>query len=154
MSVILVGIIGVGQMGNGIVYVMVLVGYDVVLNDILVEVFEVVIVCIDKNMVCQVSCDLIIVDDMYNVLVCIKLFQDVVEIGQIDLVIEVVIENEEIKYKIFEGLVLYLKFDMILILNIFLIFIICFVSCMDWFEKFMGFYFMNLVFLMKFVELI
>lgn len=70
------------------------------------------------------------------------------DLGCCDLIIEVVIEWEIIKIVIFEDLVLYLKLEIILVLNILFILIICFVSCMDWLEKFIGFYFMNLVLVM------
>ncbi|MCH2250509.1 MAG: 3-hydroxyacyl-CoA dehydrogenase NAD-binding domain-containing protein, partial [Cognatishimia sp.] len=100
MSVTSVGIIGAGQMGNGIAHVMALAGYDVVLNDISAEALEAAIARIDKNMARQVSRDLITADDMQNALRRIKSSQDVVEVGQTDLVIEAATENEEIKYKI------------------------------------------------------
>lgn len=154
MSVTSVGIIGAGQMGNGIAHVMALAGYDVVLNDISAEALEAAIVRIDKNMARQVSRDLITADDMHNALARIKSSQDVVEIGQTDLVIEAATENEEIKYKIFEGLVPHLKPDTILTSNTSSISITRLASRTDRPEKFMGFHFMNPVPLMKLVELI
>ena len=154
MSVTSVGIIGAGQMGNGIAHVMALAGYDVVLNDISAEALEAAIARIDKNMARQVSRDLITADDMQNALRRIKSSQDVVEVGQTDLVIEAATENEEIKYKIFEGLVPHLKPDTILTSNTSSISITRLASRTDRPEKFMGFHFMNPVPLMKLVELI
>ena len=154
MSVTSVGIIGAGQMGNGIAHVMALAGYDVVLNDISAEALEAAIARIDKNMARQVSRDLISADDMQNALRRIKSSQDVVEVGQTDLVIEAATENEEIKYKIFEGLVPHLKPDTILTSNTSSISITRLASRTDRPEKFMGFHFMNPVPLMKLVELI
>ena len=154
MSVTSVGIIGAGQMGNGIAHVMALAGFDVVLNDISAEALEAAIARIDKNMARQVSRDLITADDMQNALGRIKSSQDVVEVGQTDLVIEAATENEEIKYKIFEGLVPHLKPDTILTSNTSSISITRLASRTDRPEKFMGFHFMNPVPLMKLVELI
>lgn len=154
MKVGSVGVIGAGQMGNGIAHVMALAGYDVVLNDISEDSLQAAIARIDKNMSRQVSKDLITEDAKQVALGRIKSSLDVVEVAQTDLVIEAATENEQVKYKIFEGIVPHLKPETILTSNTSSISITRLASRTDRPEKFMGFHFMNPVPLMKLVELI
>jgi 3-hydroxybutyryl-CoA dehydrogenase len=154
MNVASVGIVGAGQMGNGIAHVMALAGYDVVLNDVSDDALKAALARIDKNMARQVSRDLITEDAKHQALGRIRTSMDVVEVGQTDLVIEAATENEAIKYKIFEGLVPHLKPETILTSNTSSISITRLASRTDRPEKFMGFHFMNPVPLMKLVELI
>ena len=154
MKVGSVGGIGAGQMGNGIAHVMALAGYDVVLNDISEDSLKAAIARIDKNMSRQVSKDLITEDAKQLALGRIKSSLDVVDVAQTDLVIEAATENEQVKYKIFEGIVPHLKPETILTSNTSSISITRLASRTDRPEKFMGFHFMNPVPLMKLVELI
>ena len=154
MKVGSVGVIGAGQMGNGIAHVMALAGYDVVLNDISEDSLKAAIARIDKNMSRQVSKDLITEDAKQLALGRIKSSLDVVDVAQTDLVIEAATENEQVKYKIFEGIVPHLKPETILTSNTSSISITRLASRTDRPEKFMGFHFMNPVPLMKLVELI
>lgn len=154
MSVTSVGIVGAGQMGNGIAHVMALAGYDVVLNDISEDALQAALARIDKNMARQVSRDLITEDAKQVAIGRIKASQDVAEVGQTDLIIEAATENEDVKYKIFDGLIPHLKPDTILTSNTSSISITRLASRTDRPEKFMGFHFMNPVPLMKLVELI
>lgn len=154
MKVGSVGVIGAGQMGNGIAHVMALAGYDVVLNDISEDSLKAAIARIDKNMSRQVSKDLITEDAKQVALGRIKSSLDVVDVAQTDLVIEAATENEQVKYKIFEGIVPHLKPETILTSNTSSISITRLASRTDRPEKFMGFHFMNPVPLMKLVELI
>ena len=141
-------------MGNGIAHVMALAGYDVVLNDISEDSLKAAIARIDKNMSRQVSKDLITEDAKQLALGRIKSSLDVVDVAQTDLVIEAATENEQVKYKIFEGIVPHLKPETILTSNTSSISITRLASRTDRPEKFMGFHFMNPVPLMKLVELI
>ncbi|MFY0597114.1 MAG: 3-hydroxybutyryl-CoA dehydrogenase [Cognatishimia sp.] len=149
-----VGVIGAGQMGNGIAHVMALSGYDVVLNDISEDNLAAAIGRIDKNMERQVSRDLISAEDKSLALSRIKTTVAQPELGQTDLIIEAATENEEIKYKIFEGLIPHIQPHTILTSNTSSISITRLASRTDRPEKFMGFHFMNPVPLMKLVELI
>jgi len=149
-----VGVIGAGQMGNGIAHVMALSGYDVVLNDISEDNLAAAIGRIDKNMERQVSRDLITAEDKSLALSRIKTTVAQPEVGQTDLIIEAATENEEIKYKIFDGLIPHIQPHTILTSNTSSISITRLASRTDRPEKFMGFHFMNPVPLMKLVELI
>ena len=154
MDVASIGIIGAGQMGNGIAHVMALAGYDVVLNDISEDSLNAALARIGKNMERQVSREAISEADKQTALNRISASLHLPDVGQTDLVIEAATENEDVKYKIFEGLVPHLKPDTILTSNTSSISITRLASRTDRPEKFMGFHFMNPVPIMKLVELI
>jgi 3-hydroxybutyryl-CoA dehydrogenase len=154
MDIKTVGVIGAGQMGNGIAHVMALAGYDVLLNDISAEALEAAIGRIEKNMGRQAGRGLITEQDMATGMARIRPTQDLPELGQSDLVIESATENEAVKNKILEALVPHLAEHTILTSNTSSISITRLASRTDRPEKFMGFHFMNPVPLMKLVELI
>ncbi|MFV0295027.1 MAG: 3-hydroxyacyl-CoA dehydrogenase NAD-binding domain-containing protein, partial [Hyphomicrobiaceae bacterium] len=64
----LVGIVGSGQMGNGIAHVVALAGYDVLLNDLKKEAVDNALAVIKRNMVRQISRGLITEGDMNTAL--------------------------------------------------------------------------------------
>lgn len=154
MEITSVGVVGAGQMGNGIAHVMALAGYNVVLNDISDESLQAAMARIDKNMERQVSRELITAEAKSDALARIKTSMAQEEVGQTDLIVEAATENEEIKYKIFEGLLPHIQPHTILTSNTSSISITRLASRTDRPEKFMGFHFMNPVPLMKLVELI
>ena len=57
MSISTVGIVGAGQMGNGIAHVFALAGFDVVMHDINEASLTAAVALIDKNLARQVSRD-------------------------------------------------------------------------------------------------
>jgi len=97
MDIKTVGVIGAGQMGNGIAHVMALAGYDVTLNDLSQDALTAALAKIEKNMVRQVSRNLITEADMQAGLARISPALDVAALGTADLVIESATENEDIK---------------------------------------------------------
>ena len=154
MEIKKVGVIGAGQMGNGIAHVMALAGYDVLLNDISADALEAAMGRIEKNMGRQAGRGLISEEEMAAGMARIKPTQDLPELGQSDLVIESATENEDIKNKILASLAPHLADHTILTSNPSSISITRVASRTDRPEKFMGFHFMNPVPLMKLVELI
>lgn len=154
MEITSVGVVGAGQMGNGIAHVMALAGYDVVLNDISDDSLQAAMARIDKNMERQVSRELITAETKTSALARIKTSMAQEEVGQTDLIVEAATENEEVKYKIFDGLLPHIQPHTILTSNTSSISITRLASRTDRPEKFMGFHFMNPVPLMKLVELI
>ena len=154
MAIETVGVVGAGQMGNGIAHVFALAGYQVVLNDISADSLAQAIATIEKNMDRQVSRGKISDDDRKAALLRIRTTLTLPEIGQTDLVIEAATENEAIKQKIFDSLLPHLKPETILTSNTSSISITRLASRTDRPEKFMGFHFMNPVPLMQLVELI
>ena len=154
MDIKTVGVIGAGQMGNGIAHVMALAGYDVTLNDLSQDALTAALTKIEKNMVRQVSRNLITEADMQAGLARISPALDVAALGTADLVIESATENEDIKNKIIEGIVPHLPEHTIITSNTSSISITRLAARTDRPEKFMGFHFMNPVPLMQLVELI
>ena len=154
MAVQSVGIVGAGQMGNGIAHVFALAGYDVLMNDISQEAMDKAIETIDRNLERQVGRGKISAEDKATAMGRIRTTTNVQDIAQTDLVIEAATEREDVKNKIFESIVPHLKPDTILTSNTSSISITRLASRTDRPEKFMGFHFMNPVPVMQLVELI
>jgi 3-hydroxybutyryl-CoA dehydrogenase len=149
-----VGIVGAGQMGNGIAHVFALAGYDVLLNDIAQASLDKAIALIDRNIERQVTRGKVSAEDKAAAMARIKTTLKLADLGQTDLVIEAATERETVKQAIFEDLVPHLKPSTILTSNTSSISITRLASRTDRPEKFMGFHFMNPVPVMQLVELI
>ena len=154
MTIERVGIIGAGQMGNGIAHVFALAGYEIIMNAVNTDALTAAIQLIDKNMERQVSRDAITADAKAEALRRINTTTTLTDLGQTDLIIEAATERETIKSAIFEDLVPHLKPDTILTSNTSSISITRLAARTDRPEKFMGFHFMNPVPVMQLVELI
>lgn len=154
MAIQKVGVIGAGQMGNGIAHVFALAGYDVLLNDISQDALDKAVALIDRNLERQVSREKISAGDKKAAMGRISTTLTLTDLGQTDLVIEAATERETVKQAIFEDLVPHLKPDTILTSNTSSISITRLASRTDRPEKFMGFHFMNPVPVMQLVELI
>ena len=154
MTVQSVGIIGAGQMGNGIAHVFALAGFDVLMTDIGQEALDKALALIDRNLERQVSRDKIGADAKKAAMGRIRTTLRLADLGQTDLVIEAATERETVKQAIFEDLVPHLKPSTILTSNTSSISITRLASRTDRPEKFMGFHFMNPVPVMQLVELI
>jgi 3-hydroxybutyryl-CoA dehydrogenase len=154
MAIERVGIVGAGQMGNGIAHVFALAGYDVLMTDISQDALQAAVALIDKNLERQVGKELISADVKSEAMRRIGTTQTLTDLGQTDLIIEAATERETVKTAIFEDLVPHLKPDTILTSNTSSISITRLASRTDRPEKFMGFHFMNPVPIMQLVELI
>ena len=154
MEIRSVGIVGAGQMGNGIAHVFAMAGYDVLLNDVNPEMLGKAIATIDKNMERQVSRGKLAAEDKAAAMARIKTTAVLADLGPLDQVIEAATEKEAIKNAIFDGLLPHLGPDTILTSNTSSISITRLASRTDRPEKFMGFHFMNPVPVMQLVELI
>lgn len=154
MSIKTIGIVGAGQMGNGIAHVCALAGYDVVLNDISRDALDSAIALVGKNMDRQVNRGAIAAEDRAAALGRIRSTLELSDVGATDLVIEAATERETVKQAIFEDLTPHLGADTILTSNTSSISITRLASRTDRPERFMGFHFMNPVPVMQLVELI
>ncbi len=154
MEIKTIGVVGAGQMGNGITHVMALAGYDVVLNDISQDALDGAVARIDKNIERQVSRGSVTAEDKAVAMSRISTTMNLPDLGRTDLVIEAATEREDIKHQIFDILVPHLAEHTILTSNTSSISITRLASRTDRPERFMGFHFMNPVPLMKLVELI
>ena len=149
-----VGVIGAGQMGNGISHVAALAGYKVVVNDLKKEAFDHALATIEQNMERQVGKGLIKEADKTQALARITFAPNLEALGDCDLVIEAATENEELKHKIFAALCPHLKPTAILASNTSSISITRLAATTDRPEDFIGMHFMNPVPRMELVELI
>lgn len=154
MTIKSVGVIGAGQMGNGIAHVFALAGYDVTLHDICSEALDKAVAIITKNLSRQVSRENITQKQQDDALNRISKSVDITTLGQCDLIIEAATENEDVKHKIFASLIPHLADHTILTSNTSSISITRLAAATDRPEKFMGFHFMNPVPIMQLVELI
>ncbi|MEO1542672.1 MAG: 3-hydroxybutyryl-CoA dehydrogenase [Pseudomonadota bacterium] len=149
-----VGIIGAGQMGNGIAHVVSLAGYDVLLNDLQREAYDNAVSIIDKNMVRQVSKGIISEGERESAIKRIGFAADFDALSDADLVIEAATEEEATKRKIFDTLCKSVKSEALLASNTSSISITRLAAITDRPERFIGMHFMNPVPLMELVELI
>jgi len=154
MGIERIGVVGAGQMGNGIAHVCALAGYEVLLTDISEDALSAAMKSMSKNMDRQVSKGLITQDDKDEGLRRIGTTLALTDLGPTDLVIEAATERETVKQAIFEDLLPHLTPDTILTSNTSSISITRLASRTDRPEKFMGFHFMNPVPIMQLVELI
>ena len=149
-----VGVIGAGQMGNGIAHVCALAGYDVALYDISRERIEAGLATIDGNMARQVSSERITVEQRDAALERLKPTDSMEGFEDADIVIESATENEEVKRKIFADLCPHLREDALIATNTSSISITRLAASTDRPERFMGVHFMNPVPVMELVELV
>ena len=154
MDIQTIGIVGAGQMGNGIAHVMALAGYEVLLNDVSADALAKAMKIVTGNLDRQVSREKISAADRDAAVARITTTQTLSDLGQTDLVIEAATERETVKQAIFEDLIPHLKPTTILTSNTSSISITRLASRTDRPEKFMGFHFMNPVPVMQLVELI
>ena len=149
-----VGVIGAGQMGNGIAHVFALSEYNVIICDINEDALKKAISTIEKNLGRQVSKEIISEQQSKKALSIIQTSSDLNALRDADLVIEAATENEEIKKSIFIELSGILKPEAIVATNTSSISVTRLASVTDRPEKFIGVHFMNPVPLMSLVELI
>jgi|TARA_R110002096_G_scaffold257381_1_gene450939 3-hydroxybutyryl-CoA dehydrogenase len=149
-----VGVIGAGQMGNGIAHVFAVAGYDVLLSDISQDALDGSISVIEKNMQRQVAKDIISEEDYKAAFARIETTVGISTFNDVDLAIEAATENEEIKKAIFKELSDVMKPDAIMATNTSSISVTRLASVTDRPEKFIGVHFMNPVPIMALVELI
>ncbi|MEO0502591.1 MAG: 3-hydroxyacyl-CoA dehydrogenase NAD-binding domain-containing protein, partial [Pseudomonadota bacterium] len=117
MDIKSVGIVGAGQMGNGIAHVMALAGYRVMLNDISEDALSQGVATVDRNLERQVSRGKIAAEAKADALARISTTLALPELGQTDLIIEAATERETVKQAIFEDLLPHLQPHTILTSN-------------------------------------
>jgi 3-hydroxybutyryl-CoA dehydrogenase len=149
-----VGVIGAGQMGNGIAHVCALAGYSVLMNEVSGERIKAGMATINGNMARQVGKKTITEDDRKAALARIKPAEKYDDLSACDIVIETAVEKEDIKRKIFSDLCATLKPEAIVATNTSSISITRLAASTDRPERFIGIHFMNPVPLMELVEII
>ena len=149
-----VGVIGSGQMGNGIAHVSALAGFDVILNDVSADRVKSALATINGNLSRQVAKKVITDDVRKQALDRIKSSESLEDLFDCDLVIETAVEKEDVKRKIFHDVCAGLKPDAIVASDTSSISITRLAASTDRPEKFIGIHFMNPVPVMELVELI
>jgi 3-hydroxybutyryl-CoA dehydrogenase len=149
-----IGVVGAGQMGNGIAHVCALAGFHVLLNDIAPDRITEGLATINGNLARQVSRQRISEEQRDAAIKRISAAKSVDELGDCDLVIEAATEKEDVKRKIFGGLCPSLKPEAIVGTNTSSISITRLAAATDRPERFIGIHFMNPVPLMELVEVI
>ena len=149
-----VGVIGAGQMGNGIAHVTALAGYEVVLTDVSEAALKAGMETIERNMARQVTREMITLEAMQTALKRIRASTSVKAHESADLVIEAATEKRDVKEQIFRTLCEIVPAHALLATNTSSISITRLASVTDRPERFIGLHFMNPVPLMKLVEII
>ena len=154
MNIRKIGVIGAGQMGNGIAHVAALAGFDVLLNDLSEDRIKSALATIDGNLKRLVAKSGLTDDARKAALNRIKPAASIDALADCDMVIESAAEKEEIKRKIFHDLCAVLKQDAIVASNTSSISITRLAAATDRPERFIGIHFMNPVPRMELVEII
>jgi 3-hydroxybutyryl-CoA dehydrogenase len=149
-----VGVVGAGQMGNGIAHVCALAGLNVLLNDIAAERISEGLATISGNLARQVSRKRISEDERQAAMKRIAPANTLEQLGDCDLVIEAATEKEDVKRRVFGALCPVLRPDTIIGTNTSSISITRLAAATDRPERFIGIHFMNPVPLMELVEVI
>ncbi|HMT15355.1 MAG TPA: 3-hydroxybutyryl-CoA dehydrogenase, partial [Aestuariivirga sp.] len=154
MTIRKVGIIGAGQMGNGIAHICALGGYQVGLNDVSKDRVTTALATINGNMARQVKAGKIAEADREAALSRIVHVPSFADFEGYDLVIESATEKEEVKRAIYKDLCPNLGPETIIGTNTSSISVTRLAASTDRPERFMGIHFMNPVPMMELVELI
>ncbi len=148
------GVIGAGQMGNGIAQVAAASGLDVLMSDIKKEFTEKGLAAIDRNLSRSVDKGKIDNDEKQTILGRISTTTDLQEMKVVDFVVEAAVEREDLKFKIFQDLDGICPDHVILATNTSSIPIGRIAAQTKRPEKVIGMHFMNPVPVMKLVEVI
>jgi 3-hydroxybutyryl-CoA dehydrogenase len=154
LSIKNVGVIGAGQMGNGIAHVCALAGFNVSLYDVAAERIKAGIATINGNMARQVGKKIITEDERKSALARIHSADSMDGLANCDIVIETATEQEQVKRQIFSQVCAVLKPEAIVATNTSSISITRLASSTDRPERFIGIHFMNPAPLMELVEVI
>jgi 3-hydroxybutyryl-CoA dehydrogenase len=149
-----IGIVGAGQMGNGIAHVCALAGLPVTLVDIREDALSKGMATMARNMERQVNRTIISSDDRDAALARVTTSTDYIALADADLVIEAVTEKEDIKRIVYKAMMPALKPSCLVATNTSSISITRLGAATDRPEKFIGMHFMNPVPVMKLVEII
>jgi 3-hydroxybutyryl-CoA dehydrogenase len=154
MTIQKVGIIGAGQMGNGIAHVAALAGRDIVLLDVDAAFVEKGRKTIEKNMGRLVEKGKVTAEAGAAALARVKTGTDLGLLADVDLVVEAIVEDEAVKHDLFRKVDGIAKAGAILASNTSSISITRLAAATKRPEQFIGMHFMNPVPVMQLVEVI
>jgi 3-hydroxybutyryl-CoA dehydrogenase len=149
-----IGIVGAGQMGNGIAHVCAASGHAVRMLDVNQEAIDRGLRTIASNLDRQVAKGVLTAEHKAQTLARISTGTEYALFGDCDLVIEAAPENEALKREVFRKLCPVLKPDAMIASNTSSISITRLAAMTDRPGRFIGMHFMNPVPIMKLVEII
>jgi len=149
-----VGVVGAGQMGNGIAHVCALAGLDVTILDVREEALKKALITMTKNMDRQVGKGIITEAARDAALARVTTSIDYAAFAAADIVIEAANEREDIKRSIYKTAIPHLKPGCLLATNTSSISITRLGASTDRPGQFIGMHFMNPVPVMKLIEVI
>jgi 3-hydroxybutyryl-CoA dehydrogenase len=154
MQVRKVGVLGAGQMGHGIAQVAAQAGFSVVLRDVETRFVDRGLQGIQKNLARQVEKGKLAAADRDAALARVSGTTDLKALADCDLVIEAIVENLEVKKKVWQELDALVKPDAVFATNTSSIPITLLAAQTKRAKRFIGMHFFNPVPVMKLVELI
>jgi 3-hydroxybutyryl-CoA dehydrogenase len=154
MDITTIGVVGAGQMGNGIAHVAALYGYRVIVQDLAKPQLDDARAIIEKNLARQLRKEQITGSRVVETVERLRFTTAVAELIEADLVIEAATENVEMKYEIIETLSKVVHSEAILATNTSSISITAIAAHAERPDKVIGMHFMNPVPVMKLVEII
>lgn len=154
MTIKKIGVIGAGTMGHGIAMVSAKAGFNVIIQDIKKEYVDNGVKKIEKFLVKSVEKGKMTKEETATILSKIQTTTDLNDFKDVDLVIEAIFENIQVKKQIFTTLDTLCKKETIFASNTSTIPITDLASATQRPEQFIGMHFMNPVPIMKLVEII
>ena len=154
MEIKTIGVIGAGQMGNGIAQVSAAAGFKVIMNDISQEFCQRGLDTITNSLGRLVKKEKISADEQEAILGRIQLSTDIADMAGADFVVEAATENVDLKLEIFRKLDEICKPGVVLSSNTSSISITKIAGATKRPELVIGMHFMNPVPMMKLVEII
>jgi 3-hydroxybutyryl-CoA dehydrogenase len=150
----MLGVVGAGTMGCGIAQVFASHGHDVVMLDVDDAALQRAVKAIEKSLGRFVKKEKITADEAAAIQGRIKVTTDVGEMKPAELVVEAIVEDEDVKAKVFKALDENVNPDCILASNTSSIWITRIAAATKRPDKVVGMHFMNPVPMMKLVEII
>jgi 3-hydroxybutyryl-CoA dehydrogenase len=154
MNIQKIGVIGAGTMGGGIAQVAAQSGYEVVLKDVKEEYVKAGFAKIKERLVKRVGEGKLEISEKDRILSNIKTTASMEDCKDSGLIIEAVIENEDLKKKIFKELDTICNDDTVFTTNTSSISITRLAEITKRPERFAGMHFMNPAYTMKLVEVV
>ena len=154
MEIKTIGVLGAGQMGNGIAQVAAQAGYNVIMRDIDQKFIDNGMARIEKNIKWLVDNQKISQQDAQTIKNRVKITLELDDLKECDLIIEAIIEDSSLKKEVFQKLDSMCNENTIFASNTSSISITELAASTKRAEKFIGMHFMNPVPRMKLVEII
>ncbi|HEY3173168.1 MAG TPA: 3-hydroxybutyryl-CoA dehydrogenase [Thermoanaerobaculia bacterium] len=149
-----IGVVGAGQMGNGIAHVAAAAGFEVLLTDVEDRFLEKARGTIEKNLDREISKGKRSADEKRSTLGRIRTTTDLERLASAELVVEAIVENEGAKKDLFRRLAAICPAPTILASNTSSISITRLAAATGRPDRFVGMHFMNPVPVMALVEII